>query len=74
MYFSKHSLFFKTFLILSLFAFQKNQAADYIKNGDFKQGRVGWSEEGRVVFLNPAGEELSQEEDGTIPALKVTLA
>ncbi len=49
------------------------QAEDYIKNGDFKQGKMRWIDDGRVVFLSENGEELNQEQDGYIPVLKISL-
>lgn len=69
----RFSLYIGVILTFSALLFQKIEAVEYIKNGDFKQGRSGWSQEGRVIFLNAAEEELNQEEEGTTPILKVSL-
>jgi hypothetical protein len=48
--------------------------ADYLKNGDLKDGLACWRGDGVAAFLNPDGTEGAEGDKGVIPVIKVTLS
>jgi hypothetical protein len=48
--------------------------ADYLSNGDLKNGIVGWHGDGEAAFLNADGTEGAEGDAGVTPVIKLALS
>jgi hypothetical protein len=61
--------------LMFLAAFGTNAvAADFLKNGNLKEGMAGWHGDGEMAFLNPDGTEGGEMDPGVTPVIKLPLS